>query len=547
MADMLSSGLSGLLAYRRALDVIGHNIANADTPGYSRQRVELGARPPQLLGGGYVGNGVQIVGIERMYDEYLTSEVWASTSAHSRYQTYYTLGSRIDNLLADPDAGLAPTLEDFFAAVHGLANDPTSHAARQVVLSQAQSLVDRFHHLDQRLTDMAEGMNDQLLLAINDINSIARSIAGLNEDIVKAMGAAGGAPPNDLLDKRDALIGKLAQYVDVRTARQDDGSVNVFIGKGQALVLGKQAATLSLDTGADSAGQPEIYYSYASGVSTPITKSMSGGAVGGIMEFRAQVLEPARKYLGELAITLATEFNAQHAKGMDLNGNLGGEFFKVPADPMGGAAAIELLIHDTREIAAAAPIRSLADFANSGNATISAGEVLDASDPNLFDTVVIEFIDANTYSINGVGSYAYTSGDNIDINGWRVKISGTPQAGDKFTVESNAGGVNDNRNALLLAGLQTAKTMVGGTTDFQGAYGQMVADVGIKTRQADINRMAQEQRLQQAEADRSELSGVNLDEEAANLLRFQQAYQAAAQVVAVSHQLFQTLLQSFWR
>src|SRR5690606_20718026 len=124
---------------------------------------------------------------------------------------------------------------------------------------------------------------------------------------------------------------------------------------------------------------------------TLITNSMSGGAMGGILEFRAQALELARKALGEIAIALATEFNAQHAKGMDLNGNLGGEFFKVPADPMGGAAEIELLIHDTREIAAAAPIRTLADYANTGNATISAGEVLDATNPNLLDTVVIGF------------------------------------------------------------------------------------------------------------------------------------------------------------
>lgn len=623
MADVLSSSLSGLLAYRRALDTIGHNIANANTEGYTRQRVEIGARPPQQMGNGYVGNGVQVTSIQRVYDEYLTGEVWTSTSASNRAQTYHELSSRIDNLLADPNAGLGPSLESFFASVNEVADDPTSHAARQVMLSEGESLVGRFQYLDQRLGAMREGLDTQLSQNLNEINSIADSVAQLNKDIVQALGTSGGNPPNDLLDQRDNLIAKLAGFMDVSTVKQDDGSVNVFVGKGQALVMGGQAGSLALG----NTEPVEIYYRFSTSAPTAVTEAMSGGTIGGILDFRDQVLDPAQNALGRIAIGVGTAFNAQHAEGMDLEGNLGSAFFQVAAPEVlsdleagstaqlgvnitsvsalttsdyqvdydgsqwtltrlsdgyqtsngtgtfnldglnislasgtaatgdsflvrptrRGAADIDTLLVDTRQIAAAAPIRSQANANNVGNAKIAAGEVLDVTDPSLLSTVTIEFTSANTYSINGAGSYAYTSGGNIDANGWRTQISGVPRTGDKFTVDSNAGGVGDNRNALLLADLRSVKTLAGGTADFQNAYGQMVADVGNQTRQADITRAAQEQRLQQAEEAWSAVSGVNLDEEAANLVRFQQAYQAAAQVVAVSNQLFQTLLQSFGR
>jgi flagellar hook-associated protein 1 FlgK len=208
-----------------------------------------------------------------------------------------------------------------------------------------------------------------------------------------------------------------------------------------------------------------------------------------------------------------------------------------------GASGLSVAIADAREIAAAAPIRASRALANTGNASISAGSVLDATDANLLNTVTIDFVSSSQYQINGAGPLiAYTSGADIDVNGWRVQITGTPQAGDTFTVESNAGGSADNRNALLLSGMQKQLTLANGTASYQDAYGQIVADVGSRTRAAEINRDAQSAILDQAVAARESVAGVNLDEEAANIVRFQQAYQAAAQIIAVSDTLFQTLL-----
>ncbi len=428
-------------------------------------------------------------------------------------------------------------------------------------------------------------------------------------------------PPNDLLDQRDAAIAKLAQKIAVTTVPQDDGALNVFIGNGQTLVIGDSASTLTVAGNPYDATRLEVAYT-AGASSTIISNSLNGGALGGALRFRNEILDPAQNALGRVATGLALTFNPQHREGMDLSGALGGDFFVsgVPAvfansqntgtgsvtatisnagamttsdysvrfngagswtvtrlsdntaqtgagpfsidgltiavggapaigdsfllqPTRGGAKDIGVAIADPRLIAAAAPIRARTAAANTGNAEISSGEVLDVTDPNLLNTVTINFVDAGNYQINGAGPLiAYASGANIDLNGWRVQISGTPAAGDVFTVEPNTGGAGDNRNALLLAGLQTGLTLANNSATYNNAYGQLVADVGSAAHSADISRAAQESLLNQATQAREAGSGVNLDEEAADMTRFQQAYQAAAQLVAVSDTLFQTLL-----
>lgn len=637
IGDTLGVGVSGLIAAQRALATASHNIANVNTEGYSRQRIALGTNAPQFSGNGYIGSGVLASAVTRIYDAFLTAQVRTNTSANSQLQSYYSMASQVDNLLADSQAGLAPALQDFFSAVQGVANNPASIPSRQVMLSGANALADRFHYFDRRLNELQSSVNSQLSSAVTEINSIAAGIAKLNSAIATAQGSGVGQLPNDLLDQRDTLIAKLATHVSVTTTAQDDGAVNVFIGSGQSLVLGAQANTLSTSTNAFDPSRAEVTIRVGN-ISSAITDNLSGGTIGGLLDFRTTVLDNTQNSLGRLATGLATTFNTQHVAGQDLNGALGTNFFTAgtaqvlaragsspntgsgvvsaaitnvnalttsdylllnnagtytltrltdntvttlsgfPASPVvvdgvtislssgsissgdsfrlqptrNGAANIGIAVTDTKKIAAASPIRTSAPLANSGTGTVASGTVLNAANANLQQAVTITFTSATTYDVTGTGTgnptgLTYTAGANIDYNGWRIQLNGTPATGDTFTVGANTSGVSDNRNALLLAGLQTQVTLAGGTATYQGAYGQLVADVGSRTHQADINHKAQETLLTQVTQTREAASGVNLDEEAADLIRYQQAYQAAARVIGAANSLFVALIDTLRR
>jgi flagellar hook-associated protein 1 FlgK len=207
--------------------------------------------------------------------------------------------------------------------------------------------------------------------------------------------------------------------------------------------------------------------------------------------------------------------------------------------------SMQLLVTDPSEIAAAAPIVGAAVAGNQGNATISAGQVLNPTNPQLRNAASITFTSATQYTISGDPTvYTYTPGADIDANGWRVQISGTPAAGDSFTVRDNSNGVGDNRNALLLGGLMSEPVLNNGTTSMSSAIGQFVGDIGVKTNQAQVTRDAQKVIADEATSSLQSVAGVNLDEEAANLLRYQQAYMAISQMIRVADTLFQSVLDA---
>ena len=454
MASILSTSITALTSYQRALTTVGHNIANADVEGYSRQEAIFVTKPPSFAGSGWIGSGVEISTVTRRYDEFLAAQVRTSRTSSGEAEVYYTYASQLDDLFADPDLGLDPVLQRYFNALNGVANDPSSIPAREVLLGEAQALTDRFHFLAQRGSEIADGVNRDITGTVADINSIAKGIAELNQVIVESGGMT-GQPPNDLLDQRDQLINQLSSLVKVTYYEQNDGAVNVFIGNGQSLVVGAKAAKLSVGL---NATQPVVYYNDDAGAQD-ITAQLNGGELGGLLQFRTQVLDASMARLDTIADSLATAINDQHRQGSDLNGAAGGDFFTL-----GGASGIQLAITDARDIAAA----------------------------------------------------------------------------------SLGGGPSDNSNALALAELQRDKTAFGGTT-VQGAYAQIVADVGSRTRTAELNATAQKGLLSQAEEAQSSVSGVNLDEEAAKLLHYQQAYQAAAQVIAVAQTLFDTVIAAMRR
>jgi len=467
VASILSTSITALNAYQRALTTVGHNIANADVEGYSRQETVFVTRPPSFSGAGWIGSGVEIATIERRYDEFLAAQVRTSRSAAGEAEVYSTYAHQLDNLYADPELGLDPVLQRYFNALNDVANDPASIPAREVLLAEAEALADRFHFLASRGAQIADGVNQDITGAVADINTLAKGIAELNEAIVEA-GGMSGQPPNDLLDQRDQLVNELSSLVRVTYYEQSDGAMNVFIGNGQSLVVGTRAATLSVGVDPADATARRIYYSVGD---TPqdITDQLNGGQLGGLLTFRSDVLDPSMARLDQIAFDLAARVNAVHGGGTDLNGDAGGAFFSVPigataADPAGSAAQIQLAFDDARLVAAA-----------------------------------------------------------------------------------QGAGPSDNRNALALAELQREKFMLGGTATVQGAYAQVVADVGARTRHADLNAQAQQGLLMRAEESHNAESGVNLDEEAAKLMHYQQAYQAAAQAIAVAQTLFETLIYAMRR
>ena len=319
--NLLGTAVSGLLAYQRALATAGHNVSNVNTPGYSRQRIELTTRPPLTSSAGFIGNGVNIDTVTRAYDQFLTTQLRTATSGQAQLGAYYELSKQIDNIVADPQAGLSPALQDFFAALQTASNDPNAASGRQVLLSQATSLVNRFHYIGNRLEQLQSSVNAQVSATVAQVNSLAQSIARMNQNIYELEGISGGQPPNDLLDQRDEAIRQLAELVSVTTVRQDNGMLNVFAGNGQALVLANQSATLSVLQNEFDPEILDIGYTFDGGAITNVTSNITDSKLGGLIEFRGGLLKTTVDQLGRVAVGLSEAFNAQHRLGLDQGGH----------------------------------------------------------------------------------------------------------------------------------------------------------------------------------------------------------------------------------
>jgi flagellar hook-associated protein 1 FlgK len=545
---LLGSALSGLQAFQSALSVTGHNISNANTEGYNRQRVELVTRPASFSGGSYTGNGVKTESIERIFDQFVTDQMRDTTSSSAQYDTFASLSSRVSDLLGNSDAGLNAGLESFFNAVQDVATNPASIPARQLLLSEADSLVGRFSNLNARLDSLRDELNGGLVNAVEEINGLTAAIAQTNKSIVDA-GRGSGQMPNDLMDKRDQLINELSELVAVRTVEQDNGAVNVFAGTGQPLVTGFLDFPLGTHPNNFDAQQLDINVSVG-GSSVVITDNLSGGKLGAMLDFHDQVLEPTKNAMGRIAITLASEFNRQHMAGTDLDGNAGTNFFGLPAPhvatgALNSGSASVTAVHDNVNLDGLTTEDYVLGFDGASWSLSRAG-------------------DGQTVSMTGAG----TSANPFIADGMRIVTSGVANAGDRFEIQPTRPGAaglsvqlssarqitagtsaapGDNRNALLLADLQTSMTMENGTATLQDAYGQLVGELGTRTRSAQLTADAQSALLSQAKKSREQVSGVNLDEEAANLLRYQQAYQAVARVITVADETFQSLLAAVGR
>ena len=626
MSSIFGIDLSALQAFQQAIEVTSNNVANASTPGYDEESIDLEAALPQEAGGLAIGSGVDVAGVQRAYSQAAETQLNTSQSSLSQLTSLQNYTSQIDNLFGTTAGGLTTALQTYYSGWSAVADDPTSTSAREALLGDASALAANLNSTSSQLQEMNSDVNTRVTADVNQINSISTQISNLNTQIIQTTGT--GQTPNQLLDQRDELVSNLSQLVGVSTTSNSDGSINVYIGNGQPLVLDQNTYALSTVPNTFNASQLEVASTASDGAS--ISSSITSGDLGGLLTARTQAIDPALNQLGQIATAVAQSANTQQGSGLDLNGQLGSALFSVGAPvatassantdattasatisnvgaltsdnyllsyqggaytltdtttganialtgagtgaspltassvglsivlsgtPAAGdqfliqptaqaAGTIGVALTDPSGLAAAGAIQTSASDANTGGATISAGSVLDPTNPDLLNSTTIQFLTPTTYSVDGAGSFAYTSGGDVDLNGWQVQISGTPAAGDTFTVQSNAGGTGDNTNALAAANQQTTGILSNGTISLSGAVGALISGAGALAQQVNTAQTAQTAVNTQATTNVQSVSGVNLDEEAANLMQWQQAYQASAQALSVANGLFTTFLDS---
>ena len=330
-SSIFNIGLTGLNAAQAGLITTSHNISNAGTAGYSRQTTVQSTNPAMFSGAGFFGEGTKIDTIKRAYDSFLSNQVLSADTKYNEYNAYSVEISQIDNMLADSTVGLEPAVDSFFQGVQEVAANPSSIPARQSMISSAQSLVDRFKNLATRLNDIRSGVEGQIKDTVTSISTYAQEIADVNRQIAIAQQAGSSQPANDLLDTRDQLVKELNQLVRVSTATASDGSMSVFIGTGQPLVVGINATKLEARASTTDPTRLNVNIITQSGAPLTVPESLlGGGKLGGLLTMRSESLDATQNQLGLIAVGLSSAFNAQHALGQDLNGNLGSSFFKVP-------------------------------------------------------------------------------------------------------------------------------------------------------------------------------------------------------------------------
>lgn len=337
MADLLNIGLSGLRVSQSQLTVTGHNIANVNTPGFSRQNATQATTLPQFSGSGYIGSGVNLTDVRRSYSEFLTAQLRNTTSLSSDVDAYKSQIDQLDSLLAGTTTGIAPSLQKFFAAMQTAAEDPANIPARQLVLSEAEGLARRFNTIYDRLDAQNDSLNKQMSSVTDQVNRLAGSIASLNDAI--AVAAANGQQPNDLLDARDEAIRQLSTYVGVSVVPQGDGSQSIFVGTGQPLVVGSSANRLEAVPGKGDPTRFEIEF-VSGDARQGVTSLLSGGELGGLIRYRQETLDSSLNAMGRLALAISDQVNTQLGQGLDLKGQVGAALFGDFNDP--GLAALRV-------------------------------------------------------------------------------------------------------------------------------------------------------------------------------------------------------------
>lgn len=643
--SILNIAYSGLNAFQRALDVTGNNIANFKTRGYSRQSIQFTPIASNRYAGSYIGAGVSVSSIYRNVDQFANAQVRSTLSYRTQYDAFYNQAIQIDKLLSQDGSSISVPLQTFFDSIGQLNSTPDNIATRGVVLKQSQLLAQQFNSLQTKLEEYERNSTLQVTESVKIINRITKELAEVNGKLL------GNNNIPELLDHRDELLKQLSGYTDLSIFDQGDGTISVGIASGDMLVAGTQQRDLVVGTGKDSIFGTKIFLSSGGNNQVDITDRLTTGMLGGLIDYEKNVLGQASQLIGQMAIGLAQTFNTQHKLGMDMNSQIGKDFFtdfnspgqmlkrstasadnsgtavlsvnisdisqvklsdydliisdtganelrlirksdgtsttltwssSPPAPPAGqvvidgmtitvndlsqlanndhytltptrGAARdFALEIKDAYEIALASPVKTTASLNNTGQGQIILGPVLNTASVN--KQFRIDFISDTQYNLVNVtdsttaGPFAFVPNTNNVIQipdgitpSYSVVLSGIPKSGDQFTTDYNTGGFGDNRNGLILGNIQQNKIFSNGSETLFDRYGSLLAEVGGRTNQAKTSFESADILHKQALDFQDSKSGVNLDEEGANLLVFQQAYQAAGKLMEISNQIMNLL------
>ncbi|WP_437749646.1 flagellar hook-associated protein FlgK [Enterobacter mori] len=543
MSSLINSAMSGLSAAQAALNTVSNNISSYNVAGYTRQNTVLGAANSTLTGGGWVGNGVYVSGVQREYDAFITNQLRAAQTQSSGLTTRYQQMSKIDDVLSDTTNSLSTTLQDFFKSLQTLVSNAEDPAARQTVIGKADGLVNQFKTNDQYLRDQDAQVNTAITTSVDQINNYAKQIANLNDQISRLTGVGAGASPNELLDQRDQLVSELNKIVGVDVTVQDSGTYNISIANGYTLVQGSTASQLAaVKSSADPSRTTIAYVDAASGNVEIPEKQITTGSLGGLLTFRSEDLDKARNTLNQMALAFADAMNTQHEAGFDANGDAGGKLFDF------GSPSV------------------LSNSKNTGSASVTAS-VTDSSavqatnykvEYNGTNWTVTRLSDKTSFTATPDGS------GNLSFDGLNVNITGAANQKDSFIVKpvndvimnmdvaisdesklamasASDSGDSDNTNGQKLLDLQSAK-VVGNNKTFNDAYASLVSTVGSTTASLKTSSATKDNVVTQLTKQQQSISGVNLDEEYGNLQRYQQYYLANAQVLQTASTLFDALI-----
>ncbi|MFZ5520257.1 MAG: flagellar hook-associated protein FlgK [Pseudomonadota bacterium] len=658
MPSLLNIGTRAMAANQAVLQTIGNNISNVNTPGYSRQEVQLASSGGQYTGSGFYGNGVQVQTIVRSSNAFLTREAALTRSQAAADTTLESQLTQLEKLFTTGSSSIGQAGQEVLNAFADVATQPKDTSARQVVLSRAEEFASRMRSAGSQIDTLQAGVNADLKNSVDQVNRLAAEIAKVNQKIASYRGSEHA--PNDLLDQRDTLINDLSEYVQVTTIPAEDGTLGVFVGGSQRLVLGNQAETLQVVADTFDASKSRVGIVESGGVRTlDGSVTQAGGTIAGLLSFQDKDLVDARNMLGQIAAAFAARVNQQQSYGLDLRtpqhygdalfseaeprvlpastnatgaaassvsltisdatqlqasdyrlepsstagqytvtrlsdnksftlasgGTFDGLTLNVTTPGAGMAATDKFLLQpvataasglqrvldDPTGIAAASPIVATPATANAGTATV-ASLALGTSPSGSFSSVNIYFSGTS----GGSASYAiydssvtlppsasdvplatgtWSAGQPITYNDganqWKLSLNGVPATGDKISVAPNDYWTTNNGNATAMLALRdegfVGRQDLGGGSlapgqTVTGAYAEAMSDIGVRVQSANGMAEISGSIASEAEAAVSNETGVNLDEEAARLIQFQQSYQAAAKVLQAAQKIFDTLL-----
>lgn len=654
--SLLSVGARALMANQLALQTTGNNIANVNTAGYSRQSVAFQASPGQNTGNGFIGNGVDVATIMRNFSELLNRQATAASAVSASDAARSQSLNQMQEVFSGGKSGLGAAVSDMMNAFGDVASAPSDASARQVVLTRMNELAARFRGASAQLDELDYSTRQQMSNDVKLVNSLAEQVAALNGQISRAV--ATGHTPNDLLDQRDQLVRDINKYVQTSSVDSADGSISLFIGGSQPLVLDQNASKLSVHESTDypGSGKMAVYFQQAGGQPIELTSAMvGGGEIAGLLQFQSSDLSEGRNLLGRMSLAIGDALNTQNQLGLTLSGQKGGALFNIPLTTSGSttgaqwaaphtptvtvtdsaalkasdyqivfgddaprgrvvrlsdgqttsfndmadlstkridglqfelkaegargqsvlfqplrtaAQEIQSTVHSGNDLAAANPVA--ASIQSLGDAGLRMGGMQVSKG---FDATALPKPTTLSFSKDADGKVSYTitpaptpappapggiassgsfvSGQAIALApGLKVTLSGTPAVdgsqSDSVSFGANTNYSADTGNASSFLGLRDSLVFDGSTTLSDG-FSAAMAQVGTRTQSAQYAAKLSESIVKNLEADRMAVSGVNLDEEAAKLLQFQQAYQASAKMLQVAQGIFDSVISAVGR